>query len=34
MLVDGIEVEYRRPDGSVAGDRARLVDFDNPNAND
>jgi type I restriction enzyme R subunit len=34
MLVDGVEVEYRRPDGSIAGDRIRLVDFDNPEAND
>ncbi len=34
MLVDGVEVEYRRPDGSVAGDRARLVDFEDPKAND
>ena len=34
MLVDGVEVEYRRSDGSIAGDRARLVDFDDVNAND
>jgi type I restriction enzyme R subunit len=34
MLVDGVEVEYSRPDGSVAGDRARLVDFEDPKAND
>lgn len=34
MLVDGIEVEYRRADGSIAGDRVRLIDFDNPDAND
>jgi type I restriction enzyme R subunit len=34
MLVDGVEVEYRRPDGSIAGDRVRLIDFDNTDAND
>jgi type I restriction enzyme R subunit len=34
MIVDGIEVEYRRPDGTIAGDRVRLIDFDNPDAND
>ncbi len=34
MLVDGVEVEYKRPDGSIAGDRVRLIDFDNPEAND
>lgn len=25
MLRDGVEVEYRRPDGSIAGDRVRLT---------
>ncbi len=34
MLRDGVEVEYRRPDGSIAGDRVRLIDFDHPEAND
>ena len=34
MLRDGVEVEYRREDGSIAGDRVRLSDFDNPDAND
>ncbi|MDI6877670.1 MAG: type I restriction endonuclease subunit R [Methanomicrobiales archaeon] len=34
MLVDGVEVEYRRKDGSVAGDRVRLVDFQHPDEND
>jgi type I restriction enzyme R subunit len=33
MLVDGITVEYRRPDGSIAGAQARLLDFDDPSAN-
>ena len=31
---DGVEVEYRRDDGSIAGDRVRLIDFDNPPGND
>ena len=33
MLVDGVAVEYRRADGSIAGAQARVVDFgllDNP----
>lgn len=34
MLVDGVPVEYRRADGSIAGDHARLIDFDNPDNND
>ena len=34
MIVDGIEVEYRRQDGTIAGDRVRVIDFDNPEAND
>ena len=34
MLRDGVEVEYRREDGSIAGDRVRLIDFSNPDAND
>ncbi len=34
MLANGVEVEYRRADGSTAGDRLRLADFDNPDAND
>ncbi len=34
MLRDGVEVEYPRPDGSIAGDRVRLLDFDLPGAND
>ncbi len=27
MLVDGVPVEYRRPDGSIAGAQARVIDF-------
>src|SRR5258706_2241372 len=34
MLVEGVDVEYRRPDGSIAGNKARLIDFDNPGNND
>jgi len=34
MLVDGINVEYVRPDGSIAGVPAALVDVDNPENND
>ncbi len=33
MLVDGIEVEYRRDD-RIVGDRVRLIDFENPENND
>jgi type I restriction enzyme R subunit len=28
MLVEGVDVEFRREDGSIAGDRARVLDFD------
>ncbi len=34
MLVDGVTVEHRRPDGSIAGAQARLIDFDAPENND
>ncbi|NJD69217.1 MAG: type I restriction endonuclease subunit R [candidate division NC10 bacterium] len=34
LLVDGVTVEYRRPDGSIAGAQARLIDFDDPDGND
>ena len=34
MLRDGVEVEYNRADGSIAGDRVCLVDFLDPAAND
>ncbi len=30
MLVDGVTVEYRRPDGSIAGAQAEVIDFDDP----
>jgi type I restriction enzyme R subunit len=34
MLVDGVEVEYKRADDSIAGDSARLIDFDEPDNNE
>jgi type I restriction enzyme R subunit len=33
MLVDGVTVEYRRPDGSIAGTQAQVLDFDTPQNN-
>jgi len=33
-LVNGIPVEYRRPDGSIAGAQAWVLDFNNPDNND
>ena len=34
MLVDGVTIEYRRADGSIAGAQARVLDFDTPDNND
>src|SRR5262249_32292537 len=34
MLVEGLTVEYRRPDGSIAGAQARVIDFEVPENND
>jgi type I restriction enzyme R subunit len=34
MMVDGVPVEYRRKDGTIAGAQARLIDFDDPDKND
>jgi type I restriction enzyme R subunit len=34
MLVDGVTVEYRRPDGAIGGAQARVLDFDTPENND
>jgi type I restriction enzyme R subunit len=34
MLVDGVTVEYRRPDGRIAGAQVRVVDFEEPENND
>jgi len=30
LIVEGVPVEYRSPDGAIRGDRVRLVDFDTP----
>lgn len=30
MIVDGVNVEFRRPDGSIAGAQAQVIDFDDP----
>jgi len=34
MLVDGVNVEYRHKDGSIAGAQARVLDSDMPDNND
>jgi type I restriction enzyme R subunit len=34
MLRDGVAVEYKHADGSIAGDHARLLDFEEPEGND
>ena len=34
MLVDGVTVEYRRADGSIAGEQAQVLDFAAPDNND
>jgi len=34
MLTDGVPVEYRRPDGSIAGAQVRVIDFERPENND
>lgn len=34
LLVDGVTVEYRRSDGSIAGAQAKVIDFGNPENND
>lgn len=34
MLVDGVTVEQKRPDGSIGGVIVRLIDFDVPEGND
>jgi type I restriction enzyme R subunit len=34
MLIDGITVECRRKDGSIGAEIVRLMDFDDPEAND
>ncbi len=34
MLVDGVPVEFQRPDGSIAGAQAQVLDFGSPDNND
>ncbi len=34
MMVDGVDIELSREDGSIGGDKARLIDFDHPERND
>ena len=34
MFVNGITVEYRRSDGSIAGAQVRVIDFNDPDSND
>ncbi|MGH9321139.1 MAG: type I restriction endonuclease subunit R [Vicinamibacteria bacterium] len=34
FLVDGVNVEYKRPDGSIAGAQATVIDFDDAENND
>ena len=34
MLVDGVTVEHRRKDGSIAGAQVQVIDFDAPANND
>jgi type I restriction enzyme R subunit len=34
MLRDGVPVEYQRADGSIAGDHARIIDFESVASND
>lgn len=33
-MIEGVPVEVRRADGSIGGEQARLIDFDDPDAND
>src|SRR5665213_1004629 len=34
ILTEGVTVEYRRPDGSIAGAQARVLDYDDADNND
>ncbi|MBF0480246.1 MAG: type I restriction endonuclease subunit R, partial [Desulfovibrionaceae bacterium] len=34
MIVEGVDVEFPRDDGSITGDKVRLIDFENPDNND
>jgi type I restriction enzyme R subunit len=33
-IIEGVPVDVRRSDGSIGGEQARLIDFENPDAND
>ncbi|KRP85207.1 DEAD/DEAH box helicase [Bradyrhizobium pachyrhizi] len=33
-IVEGVPIEVRRADSSIGGEQVRLIDFDNPDAND
>ena len=33
-MIEGVPVEVRRADGSISGEQVRLIDFDDPDAND
>ncbi len=33
MLIDGVTVEHKRPDGTIAGAQVKVVDFDEPENN-
>jgi type I restriction enzyme R subunit len=33
-IVEGVPIEFRRADGSISGEQVRLIDFDDPDAND
>jgi len=33
-LVDGVPIEYQRPDGSIGGDLVRVLDYDSPENNE
>ena len=33
-MVEGVPVEVRRADGTITGEQVRLIDFDDPDAND
>lgn len=34
LMVDGVDIELPREDGSIGGDKAWLIDFDHPERND
>jgi type I restriction enzyme, R subunit len=33
-IIEGVPVQVRRDDGTISGDQVRLIDFDDPDAND